>query len=229
MDAKDTQKQAAAAAAIERLEPGQTVGLGSGSTAAFFIDLLGVALRDGRLAGVRGVPTSRASARLAIAAGVPVVGPEDVAECDVVVDGADEVAPSLDLIKGLGGALVREKQVAQASRRRVIIADASKRVERLGEVAPLPVEVAIWGHRWTRDFLRDLGGEPTLRLAGDGPFVTDNANHIYDVAFGPIADPADLEARLLRHAGVVQTGLFLGIADEVIVAGAEGVEVLTRR
>ena len=134
----------------------------------------------------------------------------------------------LDLIKGLGGALVREKQVAQASRRRVIIADASKRVDRLGELAPLPVEVASWGHRWTRDFLRDLGGEPTLRLAGDGPFVTDNANHIYDVAFGPIADPADLEARLLRHAGVVQTGLFLGIADEVIVAGEEGVEVLVR-
>jgi ribose 5-phosphate isomerase A len=222
-------KRAAADAALEMLRPDQLVGLGSGSTAGWFIAGLGTALRTGRLSGVRGVPTSLASEQLAKEAGVPLVEPAAVACCDVVVDGADEVAPQLDLIKGLGGALLREKIVAQASLRRVIIADESKRVSHLGERSPLPVEVEPWGHRWTADFLQEVGGEPLLRLDTDGePFLTDGGNLVYDVAFGPIGDPREMESRLLRRAGVVQTGLFLGMADLVLLATPAGVERLER-
>lgn len=223
-------KQRAAEAALAHVNSGMTVGLGSGSTAARFIEALGRALAEGRFADVRGIPTSEASGQLAQRAGIPLTSFADVRACDVVVDGADEIDPNLNLIKGLGGALLREKVVAQNSRRRVIIADVGKLVHRLGSRSALPVEVTEFGMERQTDFFRDVGGEPTLRLAeGAVPFRTDNGNVIFDVAFGPIADPYELEVTLLRRAGVVQTGLFLDLADEVIVASADGVETRRRR
>ena len=224
----DQLKQNAAEAALSQVESGMTVGLGSGSTAALFIAALGRDLREGRLSRIRGIPTSEASRRLAAAAGVPIVSFAEAERCDVPVDGADEIDPSLNLIKGLGGALLREKIVAQNSDRVIIIADEAKLVDRLGARGPLPVEVDRFGAERQPDFFRSLGGMPAPRVAGGTPFVTDGGNLIYDVAFGPIADAAALEAALLRRAGVIQTGLFLGIADEVIVAHADRLQTLTR-
>ena len=217
---QDELKRQAAVAALTHVRPGMTVGLGSGSTAALFIEELGRRLADGSLSQVRGIPTSEASRELATAAGIPLIDFADApGGCDVVVDGADEIDPRLDLIKGLGGALLREKIVAQNARRRVIIADGSKLVDKLGSKAALPVEVLPYGIETQPAFFRGVGGEPVLRLDHDGrPYRTDNGNAIYDVAFGPMNDPRELEVTLLRRAGVVQTGLFLGMADEAIVA-----------
>ena len=229
-DAAD-QKERAAVAALSRVRPGTVVGLGSGSTAAKFIAALGRALKDGTLSDVRGIPTSEESGRLAAAAGVPVVTFAEAEQgCDVTVDGADEVGPGLALIKGLGGALLREKMVAQNSRRLVIIADGSKAVNRLGTKCPLPVEVVPFGRAATERFLRSLGCEPALRVSADGsPYVTDNAAHIYDCRFpGGIAHAPALDAAMKARAGVLVTGLFLGLADEAILADADGVRVVTK-
>lgn len=227
---QNAQKRQAAIAALGRVRSGMTVGLGSGSTAAIFIAELGRALAEGNLTDVRGIPTSEDSRRLAASAGIPLVGWEAGRRCQIVVDGADEVDPMLNLIKGLGGALLREKIVAQNSDVRVIIADGSKRVSRLGEKAPLPVEVVAFGHETQPAFFRSRGGTPLLRQskAGGGPYVTDNGNLIYDVKFEPISDAAALEVELLHRAGVVETGLFLGLADEVIIAMPDRIDTLVR-
>src|SRR3954447_11203366 len=161
-------KQRAAEAAMKHVRSGMVVGLGTGSTADLFLQALAAALKDGRVRNVRGVPTSRQSERRAQHLGIPLT---TLAECprpDVTIDGADEVAPNLDLIKGLGGALLREKMVAQDSKKLVIIADAGKSVAALGTKAPLPVEVAIFGHETQSPFLRSLGCEPVLRKTPDG-------------------------------------------------------------
>ncbi len=225
----DARKRAAARAALDRVESGMVVGLGTGSTATCFIEVLGDELRYGRLRDIRGIPTSRASQLLAQQAGIPLTDFSAEPRCDVTVDGADEIDPQLNLVKGLGGALLREKIVAQNSRSVVIIADGGKLVERLGSRCPLPVEVVPFGAELQGDFFRSLGGEPTQRLADDArPYLTDGGNFIYDVAFGPIIDAATLEAALLRRAGVVQTGLFLGIADEAIIAHADRLQIMVR-
>ena len=228
-DAQHAGKLAAARAAADRVESGTVLGIGSGSTAALFIAELGGRIAGGAITGVRGIPTSRASEQLAVAAGIPIATFADEPRCDLTVDGADEVAPNLDLIKGLGGALLREKVVAQNSRRLLIIADGSKVVDALGEKGPLPVEVAVYGHESQFRYLMGLGCEPSLRRKADGtPFVTDNGNYIYDCRFGRIDDPSGLNTTLLRRAGVVETGLFLGIADTVLVADAGGVREMKR-
>ena len=233
-DDLDAHKRRAAEAAIERFVHSETViGLGSGSTAAHFIDLLGEAIRAGRLRNIRGVATSESSAKLAHNAGIALADPGDVTACDVVVDGADEVSPELDLVKGLGGALLREKIVAQASKRRVIIVDESKVVDRLGMRSPLPVEVVGWSREWSSKFLQDeTGGRPSLRLGEDGEaYFTDTGNVIFDVQFDPdrgITDPNRLDHVLRRRAGIVETGLFLAMADVVLVAHADGVRTLER-
>ena len=228
-DQNDLKRQAAVAA-MRHVRPGMTVGLGSGSTAALFIAELGRRLAEGELSNVRGIPTSEASRELAEAASIPLIGFADAPDgCDVVVDGADEIDDRLDLIKGLGGALVREKIVAQNARRRVIIADASKLVDKLGSKVPLPVEVLPYGVETQATFFRDIGGEPVLRLDATGrSYETDNGNVIFDVAFGPIRNPRELEVTLLRRGGVVQTGLFLGMADEAIVAVDGEVRTMVR-
>ena len=226
-DPQREMKQRAADAALALIGPGMVVGLGSGSTAALFIAALGRAVRAGTLSGVRGIPTSEASDRLARDAGIELIDFRQAARCDLTVDGADEVAPDLGLVKGLGGALLREKVVAQNSGRLVIIADAGKRVDRLGTHSPLPVEVTKFGLPATLRFLESLGCSPAVR-GGSEPYLTDNGNLICDCRFeGGIGDPADLAAALSGRAGVVEHGLFLGLAERALIAGPGGVEELT--
>jgi ribose 5-phosphate isomerase A len=222
-------KQRAAEAAIAFVESGMVVGLGTGSTADEFLKALADALKTGRLRDIRGVPTSRQSERRAQQLGIPLAA---LAECplpDVTIDGADEIAPDLNLIKGLGGALLREKIVAQNSRQLVIIADESKRVARLGTRSPLPVEVIPFCHDVHVRFLTDLGCRPVLRRTAEGEeFITDSGNYIYDCRFEFIDDPAALEATLLQRAGIVDSGLFIGIATCALVADERGVQQIRR-
>ena len=206
------------------------LGLGSGSTVAHFLTLLGERIRLGGLTGVSGVPTSIRTAERCRELGIALGRLQDLAPLDLAVDGADEVDPALDLIKGLGGALLREKMVATEARRFVIIVDDSKTVKRLGSRAPLPVEVVTFAWECQRPFLEDLGSTPVLRRAPDGePIRTDNGNLLLDCTFPEgIADPAELETRLRQRPGVVGTGLFLGMASDVLVAEADGVQRLVR-
>lgn len=213
-------KQRAAEAALKFVQDGMIVGLGTGSTADQFLQALSAALKAGTIRNIRGVPTSRQSERRAEALGIPLATLAQCPRPDVTIDGADEVAPNLDLIKGLGGALLREKIVAQNSRRLVIIADAGKAVTKLGTHSMLPVEVAPFAHEVQEPFLRSLGATPALRRGPDGAaFVTDNSNYIYDCRFpAGIDDAVELERRLRGRAGIVETGLFLGIAEVALIA-----------
>lgn len=226
----ETLKRTAAAAALEEVESGMVLGLGTGSTVAHFLELLGQALQEGRLEDVRGVPTSVRTGRESRAAGIPLVALGDHPELDLAVDGADEVTPELDLMKGMGGALLREKMVAQAARRLCIIADEGKAVPRLGTRSPLPVEVVGWGWQVHARFLEARGAEVSLREADDDhSFRTDNGNLVLDCRFPDgIDDPAGLEQALLGRAGIVDTGLFLGMADTAFLAGPAGVRALRR-
>ena len=209
---------------------GMVVGLGTGSTADLFLQALGAALKGGRVRNVRGVPTSRQSERRAQHLGIPLTTLSECPRPDVTIDGADEVAPNLDLIKGLGGALLREKMVAQDSKKLVIIADAGKAVTKLGTKAMLPVEVVQFAHEAQETFLRSLGATPALRRTADAVFVTDNGNYIYDCRFPEgIDNPGALDLALRRRAGVVETGLFVGMAHVALVAGEGIVEERVRR
>ena len=211
------------------VKDGMVVGLGTGSTADLFLQALAAALRDGRVKNVRGVPTSRQSERRAQHLGIPLTTLAEAPRPDVTIDGADEVDPRLDLIKGLGGALLREKMVAQDSNKLVIIADADKAVSRLGTRAMLPVEVVPFAHEAQAEFLRSIGATPALRRTVDAVFVTDNGNYIYDCRFPDgIDDPAALDLKLRRRAGVVETGLFVGMAHVALVADERRVEERVR-
>ncbi|HYO08090.1 MAG TPA: ribose-5-phosphate isomerase RpiA [Tepidisphaeraceae bacterium] len=222
-------KQRAAEAALEHVRDGTVIGLGTGSTAELFLVVLADALKSGRRRDVTGVPTSERTERRARELAIPLTTLAHAGQLDLDVDGADEVSPSLDLIKGLGGALLREKIVAQSSRSMIVIADASKRVEKLGTRSPLPVEVAKFEHEATAAFLESLGCRAVLRRSFDGAYVTDNGNYIYDCRFERgIGDPALLNLALSTRAGVVETGLFLGMAKVAIIAGADGVDTLKR-
>ncbi len=217
-------KQRAAEASLRFVRDGMVIGLGTGSTADYFLQALAAALRDGRLKSVRGIPTSRQSERRAEHLGIPLITLAH-ARPDVTIDGADEVDPHLNLIKGLGGALLREKIVAQNSGQLIIIADAGKTVAKLGTKSPLPVEVAQFAHEAHVGFFRELGAAAALRKLPDGaPYVTDNGNHIYDCRFTGIGDPAQLDATLHARAGVVETGLFVGMATVALVADERGVQ-----
>jgi len=201
------------------------LGLGTGSTVAHFLELLAERLRDGSVSGIRGVPTSTWTEARSTRLGIPLTSLARHERLDLTVDGADEVAPDLALIKGLGGALLREKMVAQASKRLVVIADGGKVVDRLGTRAPLPVEVVEWEHAAQMRFLAALGAEVALRRgAEEEPYRTDGGHVILDARFPDgIGDPVGLEHTLQARAGVVETGLFLGLADEAIVAFDDGV------
>ena len=203
------------------------LGLGTGSTMSHFLDLLGEALAAGTLTDVVGVPTSHRTAGHAQRLGIPLGALHELQPLDLAVDGADEVDPRLNLVKGLGGALLREKMVVQAARRFVVIADDSKVVERLGTRAPLPLEVVPFAWEAHLEPIRSLGGEPVLRVEDGGvPVKTDNGNLILDVGFPHgIDDPEALEGTLMRRAGIVDTGLFLGMAEEAVLAGADGIRV----
>ncbi|MGH7074282.1 MAG: ribose-5-phosphate isomerase RpiA [Stellaceae bacterium] len=228
-DPRDRAKKAAADAAVALVEDGMLLGLGSGSTAAMFIEALARRLREENLR-ITGVPTSRRTAAAARRLGIPLV--DLTAAPDLAIDGADEIEEgSLSLIKGLGGALLREKIVAAAAHRFVVIADDAKLVPQLGARAPLPVEVVGFGHEVTARRLTALGGAPVLRRGGDGaPFMTDGGNLVYDCAgFAPILDAVALEGRLAATVGVVANGLFIGLAASAYVADASGeVRILQR-
>lgn len=224
-------KQAAAERGASLVQSGMVLGLGSGTTSTLMVQALGRKLREGTLRDIVGIPSSSAIAAVARESGVPLATLDERPALDLNLDGADEVDPNLDLIKGLGGALLWEKIVATAAREVVILVDDSKLVSRLGTKAPLPVEVVPFGWKSHLAFIVSLGGAPTLRLEPDGkPFVTDEGNYILHCRFeGGIANPAGLEAKLLGRAGIVGTGLFLGVAHRVIVGKPDGVEVLTRK
>ena len=222
---REREKQLAAEACVALVEPGMVLGLGTGSTAAYAVRKLGERVRQGLR--VRGLPTSEATRRLAEAEGIPLVTFADVTALDLTLDGADEFDPQLNLIKGGGGALFREKIVAAASRRLVIFADGSKRVPQLGRF-PLPVEVNPFGWQAAAARIEALGPRVTLRGGAERPFVTDNHGYVLDCAFGTIADPAGLEQRLRAITGVMVTGLFVGMAEAVIIASGERVETLRR-
>src|SRR5258705_3245231 len=211
-------KRAAAEAAVELVQDGMVVGLGTGSTAAFAVDALARRHRQGLR--FLGIATSERMAAQARAAGIPLTSFAEHRQIDLTIDGADEVERgTLNLIKGLGGALLRQKIVAAASRRLAIIVDGTKLVDRLGTHVPVPVEVVTFGLDATRAALEGLGASARMRLspAGD-PFVTDGGNRILDCSFGPIADPARLEKRIERVVGVIESGLFISRADLVFVA-----------
>jgi ribose 5-phosphate isomerase A len=224
-------KQAAAECGAGLVKSGMVLGLGSGTTATLMVQAIGKGLREGTLQDVMGVPSSSGIAAVARESGVPLTSLDDRPALDLTLDGADEVDADLGLIKGLGGALLWEKIVATASRQVVIMVDESKLVNRLGTKAPLPVEVVPFGWKTHGPFVESLGGKPVLRTESDGrPFVTDEGNYILHCRFeNGIADPRKLEAALLTRAGIVGTGLFLGMAHQVIVGKADGVEVLHRK
>ena len=228
----DTWKQQAAERAIGLVQDGMVLGLGTGSTAARFVDLVGARVRGGLK--VICVPTSEATRLQAERLGIPLATLDEQPFLNLTVDGADELDDQLRLIKGGGGALLCEKIVATASDRMVVIADASKRVANLGRF-PLPVEVVRFGLTATRAMIEGLAddvgcqGDITLRVGADGnPFITDSGNFILDCAFGSIADPEALDEALKYVPGVVENGLFLGIADGAIIAGPDGIVVLDR-
>ncbi len=219
-------KRRAAEAAVDRVEDGMVLGLGTGSTVRYAIERLGRRVAEGwELAGV---PTSRATAELARELQIPLTTLDEHPSLDLTIDGADEVDPRLDLIKGLGGALLREKIVAAASEAFLVVVDEGKAVEGLGERAPLPVEVLPFGARRTRSRLEALGCEPTLRRAGEAPFRTDNGNYMIHCRFEGIADPRELAGRLKEIPGVIEHGLFLEMADAVFVGTAAGVKEMGR-
>jgi len=222
----DAQKQAVGEAAADLIESGMIVGLGTGSTAAWFVKALGARGLD-----IHGVPTSEKTGELARELGIPLMTLDDVKTIDLTVDGADEIGPGLSLIKGGGAALLREKLVWEASDRCLVIGDAAKNVKVLGQF-PLPIEVVRFGHPHTARKLADIAAEfellpPRLRKAERGIVVTDGGNVIYDVPPGAISDPAALAAALKSITGVVDHGLFLDLADEALIGTGEGVVRLT--
>jgi ribose 5-phosphate isomerase A len=226
----DQWKAAAAAAAVELIRPGMVVGLGFGSTAAHAVQCIGEKLQRGELSDIVGVPCAEGTAQQARRLGIPLVGLDDVPAVDLTIDGADEVDPQLNLIKGGGGALLREKMVAQASRRLAIIVDAGKLSGQLGSRFYLPIEVVEFGAAATARWVSGLGGRAELRRSADGRlFRTDQGQLILDWHCGPLADAAATAALLSGRAGIVEHGLFIGMADEVFAADAGGVRRLQRR
>lgn len=221
-------KQQAALAAIEQIHDGMVVGLGTGSTAALAVTALGDRVRDGLR--IVAIPTSERTAAQARLVGIELTDFSVHPRIDLTIDGADEVLPGpLDLIKGLGGALLREKIVAAASDRLIIMADDSKLVSRIGEKAPVPVEIVKFGWSATRARIEALGADVALRKGADGcAYVTDNGNYIVDCRFQPITDAGRLEADLARIVGVVDSGLFVGLATQAIIATPSGLKILDR-
>jgi ribose 5-phosphate isomerase A len=227
---RDELKRQAAVAAVDCVESGMVVGLGTGSTAVHAIREIGRRLKAGKLKDIVGIPTSSAAMQTAREVGIPLVTLAEKPEIDVTIDGADEVDPKLNVIKGMGGALLWEKIVAQVTRRWIIVVDGSKRVTRLGTLSPLPVEVVRFG--WTSQLahLESLGAKVDLRRNGEGePYLTDEQHYICHCRFEGIDDPPALDRRLKSRAGIVEHGMFLGLASDVFVAAASGVEVLRRK
>jgi ribose 5-phosphate isomerase A len=220
-------KKQAALRAVEFVSSGMILGLGYGSTAAFAVQAVGKKIQNGQLHDILAVLCSAEMEPEARRLGIPLTTLEDHPIIQLTIDGADEVDPRLNLIKGGGGALLREKIVAQASQREIIVVDESKLSARLGMHHSVPVEVLTFGWKSQQLFLEALGARVMVRKTQDNvPFFTDQQNLILDCDFGPIADPAELASQLSRRAGIVEHGLFLGLATDLVVAGRDGVRVL---
>jgi ribose 5-phosphate isomerase A len=221
-------KKEAAERAVQQLESGMVVGLGSGTTATLAVDAIGKRVKEGLR--ITGVPTSEKTAAQARQLNIPLIELGDTVAIDITIDGADEVETgTLNLIKGGGGNQLREKLVAVASARLLIVVDETKVVGQLGNRSPIPVEVVRFGWQTTAKRLRNLGANPTLRSDANGQaFVTDGGNYILDCAYGPIASPGVLQSQLDSVVGVVEHGLFIGIASQAIVGGTHAVTVLNR-
>jgi ribose 5-phosphate isomerase A len=221
-------KEEAAERAVQQLESGMVVGLGSGTTATLAVDAIGKRVKEGLR--ITGVPTSEKTAAQARELNIPLIELDDTVAIDITIDGADEVETgTLNLIKGGGGNQLREKLVAVASARLLIVVDETKVVRHLGSRFPIPVEVVRFGWQTTAKRLRNLGANPRLRLDANGQaFVTDGGNYILDCAYGPIASPGVLQSQLDSVVGVVEHGLFIGIASQAIVGGTNAVTVLNR-
>lgn len=227
MAIRDEYKKLAAEAAVELVQSGMMLGLGHGSTVEFALEALATKLKSGQLKNIVAVPCSKKTESEARRLGIALTDLNDHAAIDLTLDGADEVDEQLNLIKGGGGALLREKIVAQASRREVIMIDESKLSEKLGSHFPLPVEAAQFGWMRQQEFITGLGGKATLRMDPSGkPVLSDQGNYLLDCAFGPIADPQSLARKLESRSGILEHGLFLGLATDVIVAGVKGVQHL---
>ncbi len=219
-------KQMAGEKAAEYIEDGMILGLGTGSTVYYTILRVGEMIKEGY--DLTGIPTSRKTEELARSLNIPLGRLDDYPHIDLTIDGADEVDPELNLIKGMGGALVREKIVAASSRREIIVVDETKLVRQLGTRSPLPVEVVPFGAGFVRDRLRVFGGSPQLREGGGEIFVTDNGNSILDTNFDAIRNPHKLERDINNLPGVVENGLFLVMADLVIVGHDDGPEIIEK-
>jgi ribose 5-phosphate isomerase A len=228
MTDRDALKRQVGEIAAALVEDGMVVGLGTGSTAACFIDSLAARVRGGL--NIIGIPTSERSAAQAQAGGMTLGSFATHRHIDLAIDGADEITKStLDLTKGLGGALLREKIVASAARRLVIIADDEKLVDHLCQRCPVPVEITPFGWELTQSRLADLGADAVRRLTQSGaPYMTDGGNFIIDCAFSTMPDAAALEARMKLTVGVIETGFFIGMAERAIIAGANGITQLTK-
>lgn len=223
-------KRKAAERAVDLIEDGMILGLGTGSTARHVLEVIAERRGRGELAKIRGVPTSRATHEYARELAIPTTTLEKDPHLDLAIDGADEVDPDLNLIKGLGGALLWEKIVASAADRLVIVVDEKKLVERLCDRAPVPIEVVTFAWSTHLRFLEEIGGKPSLRKLQNGePFITDSGHYIIDCAFEEgLADAWRLEMELQQRPGVVETGLFLDMAESVVVAAEAGINVLER-
>lgn len=199
--------------AVDYVKEGMIVGLGTGSTVFYTISKLGKLVQQGF--SIKGIPTSKQTEKLAIDVGIPLVSLNEIDHIDLAIDGADEVNRDLDLIKGGGGALLREKIIAKAAKTFIVVTDSHKNVDTLGTF-PLPIEVVPFGYEMTIKYIRELGGNPKLREKDGNPFLTDNGNYIIDSSFQEIKHPNELEKNLNLIPGVVDNGLFVGLADAVI-------------
>ena len=221
-------KKIAGEEAAKRVQSGQRIGLGTGSTVQYFLEALSRRMVSGELSDIAGVPTSKKTELAAHSLSIPLTTLEAERDLDLTVDGADEADPRLNLIKGLGGALLREKIVADASRRFIVIIDSHKLVDQLGQRCPVPVEVLPFGWESTAEKIKTLGGEPVLRMDEGSPYRSDQDNYILDCAFGAIQDAEKLARQIDSIPGALGHGLFLNMANEVIVGTPEGAQVRTR-
>jgi ribose 5-phosphate isomerase A len=229
MTQADSYKEAAARRAVDFVESGMVLGLGTGSTAQYALEEIGRRIRQGGLKDVKGIPSSRRTSDAAVRLGIPLTTLDANPRIDLTIDGADEVDPGLNLIKGGGGALLWEKVIAEASDREIIVVDESKLSPMLGTHWAVPVEVIPFAVGSVTGYIGSLGGEVTLRkAAGDAIFETDQGNRILDCGFGPIPNPGKLAERLKARAGIVEHGLFIGLATDLIVAGPGGTRHLRR-
>jgi len=223
-------KQIAAEKAVEFIEDGMMLGLGTGSTTLFALKKIASLMNEGKLKNIRGIPTSVQTERAARELNIPLATLIERPHVDLTIDGADEVDSNLNLIKGGGGALLREKVIAEASTTEIIIVDETKISQFLGEKWAVPVEVIPFALGSIENFLRELGAKINIRVKADNsPYLTDEKNLIIDANFGPIKDPAELALKLSKKAGIVEHGLFIGLADRVIVAYSDGIKILEKK